>query len=71
MIKVNMEVLFEERLLDFDDIIDKKTRLLRQNRGRDQPIKRQRLIRSMIWDKYTFLAVNEKDKEKSMLSDTE
>lgn len=25
----------------------------------------------MIWDKYTFLAVNEKEVQKSMLSDTE
>lgn len=66
MIKVNMNVLFEERLLDLDAITDNKVRLLRQNRGRDQPIKRQRLSRSMIWDKYTFLAINEKEIQKSM-----
>ena len=54
MIGVNMEQLFDTRLLDIGKIVEKKKFQLANNPGRDFPIKRERLYSSMIWDKYTF-----------------
>lgn len=66
MIRVNMSVLFEERIVEYEQMILTKQKLLTQNRGRDQPVKRLRLSRSMVWNKFQFLAVNEKEIQKSM-----
>jgi hypothetical protein len=35
MIKVNMEVLFEEKIVEYEQMIQTKQKLLTVNRGRD------------------------------------
>ena len=54
MIGVKIEQCFELRIPDLDYIITKKKQLLEQNPGRDQPIMKDLLCSSMVWDKYVF-----------------
>ena len=67
MIKVNMEVLFDERVKDIQKSVLEKTKLLAANPGYDQPILRERLYTSMIWGDYEFLGNPQFESEESKM----
>lgn len=67
MIKVNMEVLYEERLKDIQKSALEKAKILAANPGYDQPILKERLYTSMIWGDYDFLGNPELESDESNL----
>ena len=52
MVKVNFEPLFDEIVKPIAYLQKKKAALLKLNTGYDQPITRERLWNSMVWDEY-------------------
>jgi len=66
-IKVNMEVLYEERLKDIQKCVLEKAKILAANPGYDQPILRERLYSSMIWANYDFLGNPDVESEESKM----
>jgi len=67
MIKVNMEVLFDERVKDIQKSVLEKAKLLAANPGYDQPILWERLYTSMIWGDYEFLGNPQFESEESKM----
>ena len=69
MIGVNMDQLFEQRLPKIDYLVDLKQKLLKKNIGRDQPVVKDRLAYSMIWDDFSFMDDAKDKKDESILSE--